>query len=167
MDYLFCYAHDNIGLPLDDSRYQYTVVGREKLIPVSVPDGSLDNPLFSLPGSLEEPVSFVAYTHESLFGKAVDRLIQQKDHNCYLRRHYENPFSHTLKSMVLEKLGFAWLPYSSIVNALRDGRLCRAGDEHWDLEFDVRLYHHSRDSELEQAVLQTSEEMGQEALKHG
>lgn len=161
VDYLFCYAHQDIGLPLDSSRYGYTIVGKEKLVPVSVPDGSNGPPLFALPGCLESPVSFVAYTHESLFGKAVDKLIQQKSHHCYLRRHYENAFSHTLKSMVLERLGFAWLPYSSILTDLRDGRLVRAGDEHWDLEFDVRLYHHAGDSELEQAVLATSKEMGE------
>ncbi|ANG64665.1 transcriptional regulator [Marinobacterium aestuarii] len=161
VDYLFCYAHKNIGLPLDDSRFEYTLVGREKLIPVSVPNGQTQEPLFALPGNPAEPVPFVAYTHEALFGKSIDQLLQDKDHRCYVQRRYENPFSHTLKSMVLEKLGFAWLPYSSILTDLRDGRLCRAGDEHWDLDFDIRLYHHSRDSELNRIVLQTSREMDQ------
>jgi len=55
------------------------------------------------------------------------------------------------------------LPESSITADLADGRLCRAGDETWDIGFDIRLYyHHVAASRREQAILETSLEMAQE-----
>jgi len=165
VDYMFCYANQQVNLPIDETKFSYTTIGKETLIPVAATLQNSRAPAFSLPGCLEDPVPYVAYTHESLFGKAIDELIQSKGHSCYLSRRYENPFSHTLKSMITEQLGFAWLPKSSILNELREGKLCRAGDERWDVDFDIRLYyHHSARSEREQVVLETSQEMAKELL---
>jgi DNA-binding transcriptional LysR family regulator len=95
-----------------------------------------------------------------VFGKAVDQMIQGKSNHCYLSRRYENAYSHTLKSLVMEKLGLAWLPKSSITADLNAGLLCRAGDECWDIEFDIRLYyHHAAASNREQTILEASLEM--------
>ncbi|MCP4286865.1 MAG: LysR family transcriptional regulator, partial [Gammaproteobacteria bacterium] len=137
VNYLFCYANESLTLPIDEKKFTYTTIGKESLIPVTIPNQN-KTPLFSLPGSRRDPLPFVAYAHDSIFGKAVDQLIQDKSHHCFLSRRYENPYSHTLKSLVKEKLGFAWLPKTSIVSDLEQGSLCRAGDEHWDIEFDIR-----------------------------
>ena len=159
VNYMFCYAHNSSTLPIDESRFTHTTVGKESLIPVTVP-GADGSPLFSFPGSPEKPLPFVAYVHDSVFGKAVDQIIQGKSHRCYLSRRYENAYSHTLKSLVMEKLGLAWLPKSSITADLNAGRLCRAGDERWDIEFDIRLYyHHAASSSREQAIMDISQEM--------
>ena len=159
VNYMFCYAHDSSTLPIDESRYSYTTIGKDSLIPVTVPDQD-GSPLFSFPGSADKALPFVAYVHESVFGKAVDQMIQRKSQRCYLSRRYENAYSHTLKSLVMEKLGLAWLPKSSITADLNAGQLCRAGDERWDIEFDIRLYyHHAASSSREQAIMDISEEM--------
>jgi len=162
VNYLFCYANESYSLPIDKKKFTYTTIGKELLIPVTVPNSD-KTPLFSLPGNPEEPIPFVAYAHESLFGKVVDQLIINKAHQCFLSRRYENAYSHMLKSMVRESLGLAWLPQSSIVYELENGLLCRAGDEHWDIEFDIRLYyHHAAASSNEIAVLEASLEMAKE-----
>jgi len=159
VNYMFCYAHESLTLPIDENRFSYTTVGKDWLIPVTVPDAD-GNPLFRLPGSPEAPLPFVAYVHDSVFGKAIDQVIQNKSHRCYLSRRYENPYSHTLKSLVGEKLGLAWLPKSSITADLNEGRLCRAGNEDWDVEFDIRLYyHHEAASRREETILEASREM--------
>ena len=159
VNYLLCYAHESLTLPIDENRFAHITVGKDSLIPVTVPDAD-GTPLFSFPGTAEKPLPFVAYVHDSVFGKAVDRLIQARPRHCFLSRRYENAYSHTLKSLVMEKLGLAWLPISSITADLNAGLLCRAGDEHWDIEFDIRLYyHHAAASSREQAIMDISEEM--------
>ncbi|MFT5657839.1 MAG: DNA-binding transcriptional LysR family regulator [Gammaproteobacteria bacterium] len=159
VNYLFCYANESLTLPIDTNRFSYITVGKELLIPVTVPNAD-NTPLFSLPGTIEDPLPFVAYAHDSLFGKVVGQLIQNKSHQCFLSRRYENAYSHMLKSMVRESLGLAWLPISTIVNELEQGTLCRAGGEHWDIKFDIRLYyHHAATSVSEVAALETSLEM--------
>jgi len=159
VNYMFCYANEALTLPIDEKKFTYTTVGKDSLIPVTVPDED-NSPLFSLPGSAEKPLPFVAYVHDSVFGKAIDQLIQGGSNHCYLSRRYENAYSHTLKSLVKERLGLAWLPASSIVTDLADGSLCRAGGEHWDIEFDIRLYyHHAAATSREITILNASEEM--------
>ena len=161
VNYMFCYANETMTIPIDENRFAFTVVGKESLIPVTVPNED-NKPLYELPGIASKPLPFVAYAHDSLFGKAVDQLIQDKSHSCFLSRRYENAYSHTLKSLMKEKLGLAWLPESSIVAELEDGSLCRAGDQHWDIEFDIRLYyHHAATSGREITVLKTSQEMAE------
>jgi len=125
--YMFCYAHESLSLPIDEKRFTHTTVGKDLLIPVTVPDAH-GSPLFSFPGTAEKPLPFVAYVHDSVFGKAVDQMIQARPRHCFLSRRYENAYSHTLKSLVKERLGLAWLPRSSILTDLADGSLCRAGD---------------------------------------
>jgi len=106
----------------------------------------------------------VAYAHDSLFGKAVDKLIQNKSHTCFLQRRFENVYSHTLKSMAREGLGLAWLPESAIQADLEKGTLCRAGDRHWDIAFDVKLfYRHTASSATELSIMETSLQMATEA----
>lgn len=157
--YLFCYARESIPLPIDDKKFEFMTIGKEFLIPVTVPD-SEQKPMHSLPGTQEKPLPFIAYARESVFGKAVDQLIQKDSQNCFLTRRYENPYSHTLKSLVEEKFGVAWLPRAAIVSDLRTGKLQRAGNESWDIEFDIRLYyHHAATSSQEIAVLEASREM--------
>ncbi len=159
VNYLFCYANESLTLPIDEKKFSYITVGRDSLIPVTGTNQD-KAPLFSLPGTAEDALPFVAYAHDSIFGKAVDRLIQDNSHHCFLSRRYENPYSHTLKSLVKERLGLAWLPESSITSDLAGGSLCRAGDEHWDIEFDIRLYyHHAANSSREVIILDTSQKM--------
>jgi len=161
VNYLFCYANDSMTIPIDENKFAFTTVGRDSLIPITVPNED-NTPLYQLPGLTNQPLPFVAYAHDSLFGKAVDQLIQERTNSCFLSRRYENAYSHTLKSLVKEKHGMAWLPYSSILPDLNEGHLCRAGDESWDIEFNIRLYyHHKAVSRLETDVLETSLEMAE------
>ncbi len=164
VNYMFCYANQSLTLPIDENKFACTTVGRESLIPVTVPDED-NTPLYSLPGSNNQPLPFVAYVHDSIFGKAVDQLIAESRHPCHLSRRYENPYSHTLKSLVMERLGFAWLPRASIEEDLARGQLCRAGNEDWDIEFDIRLYyHHDAATSRELAIREISSGMAAELV---
>lgn len=163
VDYLFCYANEMLSLPIDQNKFSSTTVGKESLVPVTIPDQN-NKPMHTLPGTSTTPLPYVAYVHDSIFGQAVDQMIQDKFHTCFLSRRYENAYSHTLKSMVREGLGLAWLPESTVQQDFDRGLLCRAGDEHWDIEFDVRLFHHHvADSSRKMAILEASLEMAETA----
>lgn len=164
VDYLFCYGHDMLNLPIAQNRFSSITVGKDSLIPVTIPDQN-NAPLHELPGNDDKPLPYVAYEHESIFGQAVDQLVQDISHKCALSRRYENTYSHTLKTMVREGLGLAWLPQSIVKTDFENGKLCRAGDQHWDIDFNVKLFHHhDMNSSRETAILKTSIEMS-EALE--
>jgi len=159
VDYLFCYGHDMLNLPIAQNRFSSITVGKDSLIPVTIPDQN-NKPTHCLPGSAMNPLPYVAYEHESIFGQAVDQLVQDISHNCFLSRRYENTYSHTLKTMVREGLGLAWLPESIVQLDFESGKLCRAGDQHWDIDFDVKLFHHhTSESSTKIPIIETSLEM--------
>ena len=162
VDYLFCYGHDMLNLPIAQNKFSSITIGKDSLIPVTIPDQN-QQAQYSLPGSAMNPLPYVAYEHESIFGKAVDQLVQDISHSCYLSRRYENANSHTLKTMVRQGFGIAWLPETIVQSDFKSGLLCRAGDMHWDIDFDIKLFHH-HDVELygETAILKTSIEMADE-----
>ncbi|MDD1781133.1 LysR family transcriptional regulator [Enterovibrio sp. ZSDZ35] len=155
VNYLLCYTHKDVGLGIDDARFESTVIGEETLVPVTLRVGN--QPKHTLPGSAQDPIPLVAYTHQSLFGKAMDQLLENED--CYLTRRYENPFAHTLKSMVLGGYGLAWLPHSFVKDELMRGELSVAGDEKWHIPFQVRLLYRKPEDELERAIFDVSEKM--------
>jgi len=164
VDYLFCYGHSMLNLPIAENKFSSITLGKDSLIPVTIPDQN-NKPKHNLPGNAMQPLPYVAYEHESIFGQAVDQLVQDISHNCYLSRRYENTYSHTLKTMVREGLGIAWLPKSIVGHDFENGTLCRAGDKHWDIHFDVKLFHHhSNKSSTKMPIIESSLEMAK-ALK--
>ncbi|WP_281545489.1 LysR family transcriptional regulator [Grimontia sp. SpTr1] len=155
VDYLLCYTHSELGNAIDDNRFQSTVIGQETLVPVSLATNK--QAMFHLPGEANNPIPLVAYTHQSIFGKSIDQLLNKEA--CYLNRRYENPFAHTLKSMVLGGYGLAWLPYSFVKDELVRGELALAGDEKWNIPFEVRLFYRKPDDSLSHAIHTISEGM--------
>jgi DNA-binding transcriptional LysR family regulator len=163
-DYLFCYTHEALSLPLETGKFPSTIIGKEFIVPVSIPDKT-GKPKFCLPGTANKAVPYAAYTFDSLFGRAVDRLIQSKARNCYLQKKYESVYSHNLKSIVKEGMGLAWLPESAIQDDLEANSLCRAGSRKWNIEFQVRLFTHDTEtSGIEQSIIEISQQMAKEIL---
>ncbi|MDD1793359.1 LysR family transcriptional regulator [Enterovibrio sp. ZSDZ42] len=165
VDYLLCYTHDTLGIAIDSERFQSSVIGMETLVPVSL--NMNGHPQHQLPGSENNPIPLVAYTHQSLFGKAIDQLLEKEQ--GFLNRRYENPFAHTLKSMVLAGYGLAWLPRSFVSDELLRGDLCIAGDERWHVPFEVRLYYRDAESAFAKSIIRISKTMFNEGdfVAHG
>ena len=91
VDYLFCYGHDLLNLPIAQNIFSSITVGKYNLVPVTIPDQN-NKPMHSLPGTAMTPLPFVANEHESIFGQAVDQLVQDVSDNCFLSLHYEKSY---------------------------------------------------------------------------
>ncbi|RXJ74025.1 transcriptional regulator [Veronia nyctiphanis] len=161
VDYLMCYTRDGIGVSIDTERYQSTVIGNEILVPVS--SCGQGGPQYQLPGEPDNPIPLVGYSHQTLFGKAIDQLLVK--HACFLDRRYENPFSHTLKSMVQAGYGIAWLPMSFIKDEVKRGELYLAGSERWHISFQITIYYRETDDPLSQSIIAVSKKMAQHATR--
>ncbi|WP_334189654.1 LysR substrate-binding domain-containing protein [Noviherbaspirillum sp.] len=138
-DLLLCYHHPELPIDLDPARYEFISLGSEVVIPVSAPDHS-GRAGFSLPGSTKSPTATVAYTGVSYFGRVVDLIHAKVGQECHLQHIYESDMAELLKKMALGGHGMAWLPESSIVRELAEGRLVRAGGDQWSLTLEIRLF---------------------------
>lgn len=138
-DLLLCYHHPELPIELDPARYEYLSLGTEVVIPVSVPNRA-GQPVFALPGSKLKPTSRLAYTSISFFGRMVDLIQAKAGQESHLVTIYESDMAELLKKMALAGHGLAWLPESSIVEELAEGRLIRAGGDQWILTLEIRLF---------------------------
>jgi len=140
-DLLLAYSHPSQPIQLDSERYDMLPLGREELAPYVKPDAQ-GRPLHTLPGSAEAPVPFLAYAPGAYLGRVVEWGVRQAGEAVFLDRVYETDMSESLKAMAIEGHGLAFLPTSSVQQALADGRLVAAApaSSPWRGGLDIRLY---------------------------
>jgi DNA-binding transcriptional LysR family regulator len=146
---MFAYQHDDLPLHLDPSRYESLTIGRDVLMPVSIPGAR--GPLYRLPGAARQPLPHISYADTTYFGRCFALLVSQANSKPYLIPRYESDMADVLKRMALEGEGVAWLPRSLIASELASGALIQAGGAEWTAELELRVYRDAfnRDELLE------------------
>lgn len=137
--FMLSHYHPTIDLHLLPTHFTSKVVGRDTLIPVTLPD-TTGQPIDRLPGTVEEPVHYLAYSETSAIGRAVEHVLTHLDSPVYLNRVFVSHLAAVLKNMSSSGRGMAWLPESSIHEDLVNGDLVAAGDETWFIPVEVRLF---------------------------
>ncbi|WP_426124392.1 substrate-binding domain-containing protein [Pararhizobium sp. PWRC1-1] len=130
------------ALPL--SRCDSILVGRDKLVPLSVPDRA-GEPRHRLTSGSETDVLYLGYETVCTLGRAVDGAIGRDGSLSRLRLIFENAQADGLRSMTLLGMGVAWLPLSITHNDILTGKLVRAGPEPLDVDLEVRVFRTNRD----------------------
>ena len=136
-DFLVCYRHPHIPITLDEQRFKRLDLGRECLVPVTVPDAS-GQPRWVLPGARKSPLPHLTYAKGSFLGAVVDHLLQRQ--KAALDVRHVDAFAEALKSLTLEGQGIAWLPERSVLTPLASGDLVRAGSEQWDAPLTLSIF---------------------------
>jgi DNA-binding transcriptional LysR family regulator len=136
---MFAYHHPQLPLHLDPARYECVTVGVDTFMPVCRPNQRRTH-AYRLPGVMDHPMPFIAYTETSYFGRCFALLMEQSKASPALRLHYESDMAEVVKKLVLEGEGVAWLPKSSIAAELDAGELIAAGHSEWQLELELRVY---------------------------
>ncbi|MBY5775321.1 LysR family transcriptional regulator [Rhizobium leguminosarum] len=129
------------SLPL--SRCDSILVGRDKLVPLSVPDRA--EPRHRLTGGNETEVPYLGYERACTLGRAVDGVVGRDGSLSRLRLIFENAHAEGLRSMTLLGMGVAWLPLSMTHDDILNGKLVRAGPEPLDVDLEVRVFRANRD----------------------
>ncbi|MDD2729747.1 LysR substrate-binding domain-containing protein [Malikia sp.] len=140
-DLLITYQHSSQPIQLDAARYEMLSLGQEVLAPYVRP-GEDGAPLYRLPGTAEQPWPQLAYAPGAYLGRVVDWVLRQGGTSLHPERVYETDMSESLKAMAIAGHGVAFLPASSVQQALRDGQLVRAAspDLPCEARLDIRLY---------------------------
>lgn len=140
-DLMLCYHHPQQPLLLDPAQYEMISMGTEALRAYSRCDKS-GEPDFELPGSIEEPLPFLAYANNAYLGRMVDLILNQTRQALHLDKCYETDMAEGLKMMALEGRGVAFLPESAVVRELKQKQLARAdgGSDAWEVSMEIRLY---------------------------
>lgn len=138
-DLMFCYHHPRAPILLDPDKFDYLVLGKESVIPVSAVAAS-GQPMFRLPGKKSVPVPYLAYTSTTFLGRIVEIILKQSPTPHCLELCYEADMAMLLMNMAKEGYGVAWVPESAAEGALQQGELIRAGGDEWSAQLEIRVY---------------------------
>jgi len=149
VDFIVCFVDSRTGrngangsLPL--SKCDSILVGRDKLVPLSVPSRA-GEPRHRLDGGSETVVPYLGYETACALGWAIDDAIGRDGSLSRLRRIVQNAQADGLRCMTLLGIGAAWLPLSMTHQDILNGKLVRAGPEHLDVDLEVRVFRANRD----------------------
>jgi len=137
--FMLSHSHPSIDMHLPPAHFTSKVVGRDVLIPVTLPD-TAGQPIDRLPGTPEEPVHYLAYSETSAIGRAVEHMLTHLESPVYLNRVFVSHLAAVLKTMSSGGRGMAWLPESDIREDLANGALVPAGDQQWFIPVEIRLF---------------------------
>lgn len=136
VQFVLTHGHAGVRGALDEAGCAYTVVGSDRLLPVSAPDET--------GAARHRPddacVDVLTYGPESGLGRLLGELKGKPYHALAARATMTAQLASVLRTMALQGRGLAWLPELLIQDDLASGRLLRAGDTTWTLDLEVRLY---------------------------
>lgn len=137
-EFLMCYRHSHIPLVLDEQRFERIDLGKERLVPVCVPDVSDGLPRWNLDAEDTQSISFLSYVPGSFLGAVVEYVLS--NNKCALEPRHTDTFTEAIKSLTTHGVGLAWLPEFSIQNELNDGALVHAGGDRWATTLTLSVY---------------------------
>jgi len=139
-DLVLCYWHPDLpwGGRLTPDHFEWRVLAREALVPVSVADEH-GQPRFPLPGTPEQPAPLIAYHNRGFLQSAIEGHLARQKLNANLLTLNENTQSASIKALVKQGFGMGWLPQRMTEKSEQFGSLVRAGDERWDVPLEIRL----------------------------
>ncbi len=136
VDFLCCYEHPNLSVPVTTSDYQYLQLGTDKFVPVSLASQghgahyNLEDEFTALP--------HIAYVDTlSLHHILSDHL---KSNGYYLEPVAHCDSVEVAWALVKKGRGIAWLPWSVVGKDCASGLLHVLGGKQNEVPFEVRLY---------------------------
>ncbi|VVE21936.1 LysR family transcriptional regulator [Pandoraea anhela] len=143
-DFLLCYHHPALPLPSDLTRYPWTYVGTDRLVPVCAPLHA-GVPIFASGDNQTLAAPVLTYAERTYLGRAQAYLLNAHPAGRLdgLRRSHESHMAMVLRAAAIAGHGVAWLPQSMVLQHLAQGTLVRTCDETLTLPLDVRIYKNS------------------------
>lgn len=135
--FLLCHCHPDVPGRLLPAQFKCRQVGDDLLVPVAA---AATAPRFRLPGTVAEPIPYLAYNPESGLGRIVMAARSGHGQPSYLATIFTSHLAAVLRAEAIEGRGIAWLPLSLVAGDLDCGRLVRAGDDSWDIAVEIRLF---------------------------
>lgn len=140
VDFLLCHAHSALPEKVDTRDYVFHRVGRDMLVPVSIPLHGRE-PRFLVPRSVsDDAVLFLNYAPSMSMGRILRSRLGGLCAPSRLEIVYESDLAESLLAMAKQGTGLAWLPYSLVQRDLSAGTLVRADTQESDIPMDIRLY---------------------------
>lgn len=132
VDLLCCYEHPALSMRLSAQRFTRLTLAQDKLVPVAQADAH------GAPRHTFARGRLIDYASTLTLGRLTRDHLERSSHG--LAPALVADSADAMAAFVERGLGFAWLPWSLVAPACRQGTLAIIGGRAEQIPFDVRLY---------------------------
>jgi DNA-binding transcriptional LysR family regulator len=139
--FLLCHYRSGGAIQLDEADFMHTVLATDRLVPVSARNAA-GGALFTLPGSPERPVPYLAFEEKSGMGRILSHSLPlDRAGTLHLSTVFSSHLAMALKALASDGKGIAWIPHSLAVDQLGPGgSLTSAGSDEWGVDVEIVLF---------------------------
>ena len=141
VDFMLTYHHALLAVQLNARQYTHVTLTQDRLVPVTRSDARGQRS-FKFDAALAAP--YLAYAPSLAMGRLVADHLANLPQAPDLYRIVECDSVDALLEYALKGIGVAWLPWSLVATACKEGRLSVLGDTSLVIAFEVRLYRSKR-----------------------
>ena len=138
VDLLIVYSSAHTRLLIDQARYDWLSVARERLVPVSALDakGRAKYRLAAGPS----PIPWLAFARTLTLRAVLARHLAEMATRPTLKPVYQADSYEAILAMARRGAGIAWLPQRLVADDIARGTLAIVGGKEWQIGFDIALY---------------------------
>ena len=141
VDFLCCYEHPSLSVPINTKDFLYLSLSSDKFVPVCLNNAQLNEARYNLEDEIT-PIPHITYFDKlSLQHIIHDHL---RSANYALEQVATCDSIDVAYSLVRKNRGVAWLPWSVVAADCKAGLLTVLGNRHNEVPYEVRLYRPKR-----------------------
>ena len=152
LDFLLAYGGSVSSGDHDSAMFESLILGEDELIPVCKTELRAD-PTYHFPAKPENPVPYIGYMPASAMANLVNHESVLHTNSIHLKPIIETGTVETIKALVLQGFGMAWLPRTAIVEELRHGSLRELGNARHRISFTIELFRYTANSKPDLMML--------------
>lgn len=152
LDFLLAYGGSISSADHASSIFESFRLGRDELLPVCKTSLRAD-PAFHFPGVPKKPVPFIGYMPPSAMANLVNHESVEHMGSIYLNTVIETGAVETMKGLVLQGFGMAWIPRRAIQEELRLGLLSELGNKSHRIPFTIELFRNVANTKSDVIIL--------------
>ncbi|WP_306116750.1 MULTISPECIES: LysR family transcriptional regulator [unclassified Roseovarius] len=137
VEFLLCYRHADVAPTLDEGEFARKDILTDRMVPVAARD-AVRRHGWSLPGTPDQTIPYLAYEHSSFLGVVMEHLIGNRP--LHLDMVYVDGLVEAIKRRVLAGSGMAWLPETAISRELDQGIFVPVGGREWETAMTLSIY---------------------------
>lgn len=150
-DFLLAYG-GTISKDHESGAFVSLTLGQDTLVPVCA-TGLADNDIYRFPTQADRPLPYIGYMPASSMANQINRECNRRKHPVHLHPLIETGAAETIKALVLQGFGVAWLPRMAIADELERGSLRELEGEDHRIPFSIKLFRYSANTRAEVVTL--------------
>lgn len=141
-DFLLHYGHGVGMLAMDASKFEYTVIASDVLVPVC--HRRFERRSTCLTNSRSgNPIPYISPWRTSSIAYLIAEKIAQHHPTTRLDTVVESSIVGCTKGFVSQGIGIAWLPHSSVLSEIESGEFIKLADESFEIPLSIELYRYA------------------------